>query len=504
MQPSTGLTSLDKILNGIRPGDNIVWQVDSIDNYLAFVKPFCAYAKTKKEKLVYFRFAEHKELVLEEEGAEIHRLNPREGFETFITSIHKVIEQTGKGAYYVFDSFSAITLDYYSDRMIGNFFILSCPYLYQLETIAYFSIFRNYHSFHAAEPIKQTTQILIDVYRYKDKIYIHPLKVDKRYSGTMYMLHLWEMNDFIPIKDSSSTSDILASSTWPGLQSASYRMIGAWDRLFMHAEEMLVSYRNGLCSKEEIDKIFKHLLTLIISREEPILSLAEKYLTLSDIIYIWKRMIGTGMIGGKAVGMLLGRAILNKESPDLAGLLESHDSFFIGSDVFYSYLVYNNCWQMRQHQKNKETFLDGLEVVLKRILTGEFPDYIIKRFSDMLDYFGQSPIIVRSSSLLEDNFGNAFPGKYISIFCANQGDLQHRLQELLKAVRIIYASTMSEEALKYRAKRGVLELDEQMALLIQRVSGATYGNLFYPQLSGVAFSYNPYVWSESIDPHAGV
>ena len=122
----------------------------------------------------------------------------------------------------------------------------------------------------------------------------------------------------------------------------------------------------------------------------------------------------------------------------------------------------------------------------------------------MLDYFGQSPIIVRSSSLLEDNYGNAFAGKYESVFCANQGPHAKRLQDFLSAVKTVYASTMSEKALRYRAQRGLLDRDEQMSLLVQRVSGGCYGSLFFPQIAGVGLSRNPYVWSECIDPAAGV
>jgi hypothetical protein len=122
----------------------------------------------------------------------------------------------------------------------------------------------------------------------------------------------------------------------------------------------------------------------------------------------------------------------------------------------------------------------------------------------MLDYFGQSPIIVRSSSLLEDNFGNAFAGKYDSVFCVNQGPREKRLEDLLSAVRTIYASTMSERALMYRARRGILDRDEQMGLLVQRVSGSQQGHLFYPHVAGVGLSFNPYVWSEQIDPAAGM
>ena len=63
---------------------------------------------------------------------------------------------------------------------------------------------------------------------------------------------------------------------------------------------------------------------------------------------------------------------------------------------------------------------------------------------------------------------------------------------------------MSEEALRYREHRGLLDRDEQMAILVQRVSGAVRGSLFFPQTAGVALSYNPWAWSREIDPHAGL
>ena len=63
---------------------------------------------------------------------------------------------------------------------------------------------------------------------------------------------------------------------------------------------------------------------------------------------------------------------------------------------------------------------------------------------------------------------------------------------------------MSEEGLSYRQQHGLLDRDEQMALLVQRVSGELHGDLFFPQVAGVGFSFNPFVWSEDIDPHAGM
>jgi hypothetical protein len=504
MQASTGLPALDRVLDGIRPGDNIVWQVDSLDDYVPFTEVLITSAKIKGENLIYFHFAQHRVLVPENSGAQICQLDPELGFEAFIGEMHEIIKRNGLGGYYIFDSLSELARECYSERMLGNFFRLTCPYLSRLEAIAYFAVLRHHHSHHAAQPIAETTQVLLDVYRYKEHIYIHPLKVHQRHSATIFMLHSWQGDDFVPVTESAAVSAILVSAPWPGLQSASYRMVGMWDRRFIQAEELLNSYDRGECSEQTIKKVFHRQLRQLISRDERILRLAEEYLSLADIIHLWKRLIGSGLVGGKAVGMLIARAILEKSDSRWGQLLESDDSFFIGSDIFYSFLVENDCWQIRQNQKNPATLLDGAEDARERILTGDFPDYIIARFSDMLDYFGQSPIIVRSSSLLEDGFGNSFSGKYESVFCANQGSRRNRLEQFLDAVRFIYASSMSEEALTYRAERGVLERDEQMALLVQRVSGKPYGSLFFPQIAGVGLSYNPYVWDESIDPESGI
>lgn len=504
MENSTGLPGLDKILHGIRNGDNIVWQTDFIDYYIPFIKSFCNFAKVNGKKLVYFRFAKHQELVSEKFGATIIKINPEEGFENFISKIHKVINETGTNGYYVFDSLSELAIDCYSERMIGNFFILTCPLLSKFESVAYFTVIRNYHSYHAAQPISNTTQILIDIYYFDGDIYIQPIKVLQRFSSTMYMLHKWKDDEFLPIMESSIISKILTSSKWHGLQSASYRMIGLWDRRFLQAEEIFESYKKGKCSKEIADNVFEKQLKQLVSRDERMLALIRQYFDYEDIIYLWKRTIGSGMIGGKSVGMLLARAILKKEFSQYKEIIEDHDSFFIGSDTFYSFLVHNECWHILQKQKSKNTLYEDIDIARERILNGVFPDFILKRFSDMLDYFGQSPIIVRSSSLLEDSFGNAFSGKYESVFCVNNGSLKERLDEFLKAVKIIYASTMSKEALAYRAKRGVLDRDEQMPLLVQRVSGKRYRKIFLPHLAGVGVSFNPYSWDVSIDPRAGL
>jgi hypothetical protein len=244
---------------------------------------------------------------------------------------------------------------------------------------------------------------------------------------------------------------------------------------------------------------------VLIGREKRMLSLVKEYFSLEDLVEIKKRLIGTGFIGGKSVGMLLARNILRKDpSMDWSAELEIHDSFYIGSDIFYSYMVQNGWWKLLMAQKTDEGYFKVAHELKSKMLHGVFPDEVKEQFQLMLEYFGQSPIIVRSSSLLEDAFGNAFAGKYESYFCPNQGTPEERYRNFEEAVRKIFASTMKEDALTYRLQRGMAHEDEQMALLVQRVSGAHRSTYFFPDLAGVGLSYNTFVWQKGMDPKAGM
>ncbi|MHC4666408.1 MAG: PEP/pyruvate-binding domain-containing protein, partial [Planctomycetota bacterium] len=234
-------------------------------------------------------------------------------------------------------------------------------------------------------------------------------------------------------------------------------------------------------------------------------SLATKNFPLEELLSIKSRLIGTGFIGGKAVGMLLANKIVRSDpSFEWERILEPHDSFYVGSDVFYTYLVESGWWKLRMEQRTKEGYFKVAAQLKEKMLQGKFPDQIREQFQEMLEYFGQSPIIVRSSSLLEDAYGNAFAGKYESYFCVNQGTPEERYSRFESAVRRVYASTMNEDALTYRLQRGLHQQDEQMALLVQRVSGSYRGRYFFPDLAGVGISHNTFVWKSELDPKAGM
>jgi pyruvate,water dikinase len=499
--PSTGIAALDRVVGGLLAGDNVVWQVASIEDYLPFVRPYSETALAQGRKLVYFHFERHDELIAQDARVETHSLDPAAGFETLTAEIHRVIARAGRGAFYLFDCLSDLAADWYSDMMLGNFFKVTCPYLRELDTIAYFALLRRRHSYRTVAAIRDTTQLLLDVHRHQGALYVHPLKVFERYSPTMYLPHVWQGDSFEPVTGSATISGIYEPLVREERETGRFDL---WDRTFHDAEETLEAIGRGERAPEAMRETVQHLLRMAISRNERMLELAERYLTIEDLLAVRRRMIGAGLVGGKATGMLVARAILRRAGERWQKILEPHDSFFVGSDVFYSYLVSNGCWRLRQEQRDSARFLDHVELAQERMLAGSFPEFVRDQFVEMLDYFGQAPIVVRSSSLLEDGFGNAFSGKYESVFCANQGSPQERLEAFLAAVRQVYASAMGRDALLYRAERGLLDRDEQMALLVQRVSGATYGHLFFPQVAGVGLSFNPFAWCEQIDPRAGV
>jgi pyruvate,water dikinase len=86
--------------------------------------------------------------------------------------------------------------------------------------------------------------------------------------------------------------------------------------------------------------------------------------------------------------------------------------------------------------------------------TAQFPPDVLRGLSVALDDFGDRPIIVRSSSLLEDQVGSAFSGKYKSLFLANQGSKPERLSALMDAIAEVYASTFGPDPIEYRTERG--------------------------------------------------
>ncbi|MBR5420109.1 MAG: phosphoenolpyruvate synthase [Lachnospiraceae bacterium] len=494
----SGIQQMDECFDNIRLGDNVVWRVGSLEDFMLFAKPYVSQAILDGRNLIYVRFATHEPLFEEQPGLKIVNVELSHRFETFTVAIHELIEKEGRDAFYVFDCLSELQTAWATDLMMGNFFQVTCPFLFQLDTVAYFPLIRGKHSFNAIAKIRDTTQLFLDVYSDRSGVYVRPDKVWNRYSETMFLPHIYEKDNavFKPVLDG-----VRASHFYQILQrdasGADRENKDSWDRFFDMTESM---HLNGM----DVTQQCSRMCDIMMSRDEKLRLMIKENFRAEDYLNVKKRMIGTGMIGGKATGMLLARKIVENRRPDIFEHFEPHDSFFIGSDVFYTYIVENHFWDIRVRQRRKEEFFSLADEFAQHLRSGSFSRDMEEEFVKLLEYYGQDPIIVRSSSILEDGFGNAFAGKYESVFCPNAGDMDRRLKEFEDAIRTVYASTMSRSALDYRSRRGLQARDEQMALLVMRVSGSYYGDYYMPCAAGVGYSYSPYRFMESLDPEAGM
>ncbi|MCX8035672.1 MAG: phosphoenolpyruvate synthase [Candidatus Sumerlaeia bacterium] len=502
----SGIPAFDEVVQNLRLGDNVVWQVDQLQDYVYFAGPFARQAIRDGRPCVYLRFAPHPPVLQPQPGLDLIELNPAEGFDPFSAAVHKIIRDRGRGVCYVFDNLSSLVEEWATDELLANFFQVTCPFLFELDTVTYFALTRGQHNPAAVARIRDTTQILIDAYHVNEKFYIHPIKVWDRYSPQMFLPHVVSDDRFTPVLQSGDASAVAASARRQPLRTDA-RSIAPWDSVYRRLMQYHESGADLAEPTPELTALRQEFSRMLLGNHPEFNRIADTYFTIGDLFHIRSRLIGSGRIGGKAAGMLLARRILLSEPGrvDFSQILEEHDSFFIGSDVFFTFLVNNDLFRLRlQLSRNSQITHEEFEEVERRFLAGDFPRDILDQFREMLDHFGQAPIIVRSSSLLEDSFGNAFAGKYRSEYCANQGSPDRRLEAFLHAVKLVYASALNPDALSYRRRRGLGDSDEQMAILVQRVSGTRHGRYFFPPLAGVAFSRNLYVWTNRIDPKKGI
>lgn len=502
---TSGIDDLDEVVQGLRFGDNVVFQVQRLSDYKFFVAPFLERALADGRKCVYIHFSPQAPTVGPREGLGVVELDPRQGFDYFSRTVHSIVEENGRRTFYVLDNLSRLALEWATDELLANFFQVTCPFMFELDCVAYFALTRGKHDHAAIARIRDTTQLLLDVFRVNDQLYVHPLKAWDRYSPRMFLPHLVAETGWQPVFDSGPAAAVSAQADSYPLDAASSGL-APWDSVF---EKLRLCMRTMSPEDPEVKALRRELSRMMMGGMQDLAGIADRYMGLDELLKTRHRMLGSGQIGGKAAGMLLARAILrdrgSHEGVDFGEILDDHDSFYIGSDVFFTFLVRNDLFRLRLKMTSNSSISDEeFEEVEKRFGEGSFSPSVKEQFIDLLDYYGQAPIIIRSSSLLEDSFGNAFAGKYRSEFCANQGTPEERLEAFERAVKLVYASALNPDALAYRRKRGLGVNDEQMAILVQRVSGSPYQRYFFPPLAGVAFSRNLYAWSDRIDPGQGV
>jgi hypothetical protein len=266
-------------------------------------------------------------------------------------------------------------------------------------------------------------------------------------------------------------------------------------------------------SREEAEGIRVALIKHYISNQLPFIGLAKNHITIRDIENIlqhslWSRK-NPGKLGGKAAGMILAQKILlpilDERDPELEEYIRVPDTWFLNSGVFSEFLDRNNLQQFHTHKyKDRETIEKEFLHIEEKFNFANFAPEVIEDFRKILEEIGEHPIIIRSSSMLEDNFGLAFSGKYLSVFLTNLGDIETRLRNFVVGLKQVFASTYGPDPILYREDHGLLDYDERMAMVVQKVVGQRLGDYFLPFTSGVMFSQNVYAWNPKIKKEEGL
>ncbi len=266
-------------------------------------------------------------------------------------------------------------------------------------------------------------------------------------------------------------------------------------------------------SPEEAIGIRVALISRFISNQLPFISLAKNHITIRDMDLILQRSLWSrrrpGRLGGKAAGMILAYKILlpllEKHDPALEEYVRVPDSWYLNSGVFSEFLDRNNLYLFHTFKyKTREEIEKEFLHVEEKFKFATFAPEVIDDFRKILDEIGEHPIIIRSSSMLEDSFGLAFSGKYLSVFLTNQGDLETRLSHFIRGLKRVFASTFGPDPILYRMDHGLLDFDERMAMVVQKVVGRRCGDYFFPFVSGVLFSRNVYAWNPRIKKEDGL
>ncbi|MBN2178042.1 MAG: phosphoenolpyruvate synthase/pyruvate phosphate dikinase [Deltaproteobacteria bacterium] len=199
--------------------------------------------------------------------------------------------------------------------------------------------------------------------------------------------------------------------------------------------------------------------------------------------------IGEGSLGGKARGLAFMSSVLHEE----ISLFEKYQkspiripqTIVLATDVFEEFVKNNNL---------KSFAADGYtdEEVAQAFLKAEMPSEVVKDLQIYLEQVAY-PLSVRSSSLLEDAQFQPYEGLYETYMISNNHpDFSRRLESLINAVKLVYASTYYESPKAFAKSTASQAKDESMAVVIQQLVGDTHGDYYYPAISGVAQSHNYY------------
>jgi pyruvate,water dikinase len=249
----------------------------------------------------------------------------------------------------------------------------------------------------------------------------------------------------------------------------------------------------------------------ILSDQVQFIEVAKRFLDMDDFYDFMNRVIHSmgshGKLGGKSSGLFLAAQMLKKSPRADAFLSEikTPKTWYLASDCVFYFMSYNDLEDIvEQKYKDLSQIRQEHPYILHVFKNSPLPPDIVKGLSLALDDFGDVPLIVRSSSLLEDRAKVAFAGKYKSLFIANIGTKEERLAELADAIKEVFSSMFAPDPIEYRHGHHLVDYHEEMGILIQEVVGTKVGHYYFPAFAGVVFSHNEFPWSSRISREDGL
>jgi len=209
---SSGLRPFDDVVQGLRLGDNVVWQVDTLEMYRAMAAPFAAQALLDGRSCIYVRFAPHPPLLPPLTGIETVVLDPSPGFDFFTANVRHLAAARGRRVFYIFDDLSALLTSWGDAEQLAGFFQIACPALFELETVAYFGLTRGRQPDAVVARIRDTTQLLLDLFEQQGQLFINPVKVWGRYAPQMFTPHLIDGDRWLPVLADHTAAAVAAAT----------------------------------------------------------------------------------------------------------------------------------------------------------------------------------------------------------------------------------------------------------------------------------------------------
>jgi predicted nucleotidyltransferase len=278
----------------------------------------------------------------------------------------------------------------------------------------------------------------------------------------------------------------------------------------MDTHRGVVSDEDSL-SRPVINALKVSLIRRLVSRRLDYISRMKEIVFIGDFYRLTNSLVlptrSHGQLGGKGAGLFMAEKILTHvggDDPLMAGI-RTPATWYISSDGILDFVHHNRLEELLEYRYR---YLGEIRLEYPNLIqlfkNCAFSPEMKRGLSVALDAMGEYPLIVRSSSLLEDSIEAAFSGKYKSLFLANQGSKSERLEALTDAIAEVYASMFGPDAIEYRKERNLLDFQEEMGILIQQVVGIRVGKYYMPAFSGVAFSRNEFRWSSRISREDGL